>query len=235
MNALNYAAAIKMRRINRDYRYGGVIMLTLSAEYPEVLLPYNPRAQAVINREISAQVGEFIRYASGELYKDAIEHYKYTQENGYPFNHYDAVLNYTLTYNQNCYLSLYHDRYIYQGGAHGNTVRASDSRSLTSGRRLTLESIFQSGQDYRALLIEQILILADEQMQQNPGIYFEDYRTLIAENFNEQSFYLTPDGLAVYYQQYDIAPYSSGIIVFTIPYEVVGWYPVCESEYGNER
>jgi hypothetical protein len=55
-----------------------------------------------------------------------------------------------------------------------------------------------------------------------PGIYFDDYKKLIVENFNPQSFIITPDSLDFYYQQYDIAPYASGIIVFSIPYEDLG-------------
>jgi hypothetical protein len=56
-------------------------------------------------------------------------------------------------------------------------------------------------------------------MKEIPHIYFENYRSLIVRYFNPNSFNLSPDTLSVYYQQYEIGPYVSGIIVFNIPYE----------------
>ncbi|MEM5769578.1 MAG: RsiV family protein, partial [Bacillota bacterium] len=37
------------------------------------------------------------------------------------------------------------------------------------------------------------------------------------QTWNPCSFYMVPEGLAVYFQQYDIAPYVMGIPVFVIP------------------
>jgi len=67
---------------------------------------------------------------------------------------------------------------------------------------------------------------ADENMQQQP-IYFEDYRNLIVQHFNPASYYLSNDGLVIYYQQYEIAPYATGIVEFTIPFSVLEWRPHC--------
>jgi hypothetical protein len=56
---------------------------------------------------------------------------------------------------------------------------------------------------------------------------YDDYKPLIIKNFDKSSFYLSPEGITIYYQQYDIAPYSSGIAEFTIPYSIIGWRPDC--------
>ena len=57
------------------------------------------------------------------------------------------------------------------------------------------------------------------------GIYLEmnlsanealNYAKLVIENFNFEQFYLIDNNIAIFYQQYDIAPYSSGIPVFYI-------------------
>ncbi len=45
------------------------------------------------------------------------------------------------------------------------------------------------------------------------GAYFDNYRELVPQTFNPAQFYLTPEGLTVYFQQYDIAPYASGFHV----------------------
>ncbi len=230
MNELNFSAAISMRNFSRTFTYNNTSVLTLAINYPEVMLPRNRQAQTRINREILAQVNGFYAYATNDLFAQAIENYKEAAEKDYPFHAFDAVFNYEITYNLHCHLSLFSDQYAYTGGAHGNTVRTSDTWNLNTGERLTLESFFPEGKDYRAFLLEQILLMADKIMQEEP-IYFEDYRDLIAQNFDEDSFYLTCDGLAIYYQQYEIAPYSTGIVVFTIPYEKLEWQPDC----GNKE
>jgi hypothetical protein len=51
----------------------------------------------------------------------------------------------------------------------------------------------------------------------NP-VYFENYAELVNENFKPSHFYLSKDGVVIYFQQYDIAPYATGMPSFTIPY-----------------
>ena len=77
------------------------------------------------------------------------------------------------------------------------------------------------------MLIQEIIAQAEENLKENPFIYFDDYKNLIIKNFNPHSFYMSPDGITIYYQQYDIAPYSTGIVEFTIPYTKIGWFPSC--------
>lgn len=219
---LSSSAEITFREIRREFSYRGNVMLTLSVRYPEISLSGSLQAQARINSRFRVQASDFTRYAAGTLYRQAVREYRSAQEHGYPFRPYDAVMDYEATFNQDCYLSAYHDRYEFTGGAHGNTVRASDTFSLVSGRRFALSHFFTPGDNYRRLLISEILKQADANMQQNPGIYFENYRHLILKYFNPQNYYLAPEGVAIYYQQYEIAPYSSGIVTFVIPYGTLG-------------
>ena len=213
MESLNYSASIEMREIKRTFTCNSIPMLTLSILYPKVTLRHYPYAQDSINLQIQAQVCDFLHYASSDLYQQAVVNYKQSQENEFPFRLFEAVLNYEITYNQNCHLSLYRDQYTFTGGAHGSTVRSSNTWNLMSGCNIPLSDFF-AGQEHRASLIEQITKQAGE----NPEIYFEDYPALIEKSFNEEHYYLTPSGIAIYYQQYEIAPYSTGIVVFTIPY-----------------
>ena len=50
------------------------------------------------------------------------------------------------------------------------------------------------------------------------GTYFETYPQDVYDTWNEDDFYLTPSGIVVYFQQYAIEPYSSGILEFLIPF-----------------
>ncbi|HWQ73960.1 MAG TPA: RsiV family protein, partial [Syntrophomonas sp.] len=45
-----------------------------------------------------------------------------------------------------------------------------------------------------------------------------NYEELVEQTFDVNNFYCTPQGVVVYFQQYDIAPYASGIREFLLPY-----------------
>ncbi|MDD2361358.1 MAG: DUF3298 and DUF4163 domain-containing protein [Oscillospiraceae bacterium] len=217
MNNRDSSAIITMRETKRDFNYNKITVLSLSISRPEVMLVNNPQAQLRINSRYYAQANSFYRMTSTTLYRQAVQFYHESVKNDFPFRPFDAVMNYDITFNQACYLSSYSDRYQYTGGAHGSTLRASDTFSLKTGRRLPLSHFFQAGFNYRGFLIGQIIKQADRNMQSQP-IYFENYRELIVQHFNPASYFLSPEGINIYYQQYEIAPYASGIIVFTVPY-----------------
>jgi hypothetical protein len=128
-----------------------------------------------------------------------------------------------------CILSLYFDQYEYTGGAHGNTVRYSLTWNWERYNKIKLSQLFRCSLEYKAYIFRRV----KAQILKEPDIYFPEYEKLIVETFNEESFYCTPKGIVVYYQQYDIAPYSSGIREFLIPYTdcVINPIKLCSGDY----
>lgn len=228
MNNKDYChkANISMKKIEETFNYDFIEMLKLTIKYPVISMKNNPRTEWTINNQIAINVNEYIVYAE-YLYQQAINYYKDSKVNDFPFHPYEVYMEYKITYNENCFLSVYVDKYEFTGGAHGNTLRSSDTWDLCSGMKLPLYSFFKPEINYRDLLIEEITRQAEYNLNESPNIYFDEYKSLILKNFNQNSFYLTPRGMVIYYQQYDIAPYSTGIVEFLIPYEIIGWYPQC--------
>ena len=220
-------ATINMREINCKHKYNNIEILTLNIKYPIININDSPRAEENINNQISMQVNEYIEYASITLYNQAINTYADSLKNNFPIHSFEAYMVYTITYNDNCFLSLYTDKYEYTGGAHGNTTRTSNTWELCTGQNIYLYCFFKPYTDYIHMLKREIIAQAEENLKENPFIYFDDYKDLIIKNFNPHSFYMSPDGITIYYQQYDIAPYSAGIVEFTIPYVKIGWFPAC--------
>ena len=226
---LNHKAHITDHKIAKKFTYASTILLTLDIAYPQISLQHDAPTQSRINRRYRNEARRFYSYAKNDLFKNAIAEYQESEQNGFPFRPYDAVMRYTAMLNEGCMLSTYTDHYEYTGGAHGSTARFSDSWDLQTGYRIRMKDLFKPRENYRRIVLEQILKQAELQMQVNPGTYFEDYRTLIIKYFDPDSFHLTPAGMAVYYQQYEIGPYASGIIVFEIPYKDLGIKkPACE-------
>lgn len=222
---MNNKAYISMQKLERMFKYNDIDVLKLTIDYPIIRL-LNSFAELKINNQILCEIYSYLRHAD-YLYGLAVNSYNQSKENDYPFHMYEAYMKYTITYNDNCFLSNYVDKYEFTGGAHGSTVRSSSTWELNRGTEIPLYAYFKPGTDYKQMLLDEITKQANNNLAKNPGIYFEDYKDLISSNFDENSYYLTQDGLVIYYQQYNIAPYSTGIVEFVIPYEFIGWYPHC--------
>lgn len=232
MNNLNRKADISTRKISRTFKYDKTPVLTLNIEYPSIVLPHGSSIQSRINMHYNNYARNFYRYAQMTMLPNAIEQYKEAKKNGYPFNLHEAMMVYTVTLNDNCKLSTFFDKYEYTGGAHGITIRSSNSWNLQTGHHIKMADLFEGNRQYRKTVIREIQEMADKEYAENPGIYFENYKQLIEENFSTQNYNLTPHNLDVYYQQYEIAPYATGIVVFSIPYESLGIKkPSCFERY----
>ena len=129
-----------------------------------------------------------------------------------------------MIYNRNCVLSLYFDRYEYTGGAHGLTIRSSDTWNVASSSPIRLASLFPFVDEVDEYVIDNIVEQIDQLVMTESEVfpYFEDYETLVKENYNPNNFYLSHKGIIIYFQQYAIAPYSTGIPEFLISYSMGG-------------
>jgi len=205
---------VKIITIKDEMKFKGVTLLKYKIEYPEFKSAYYQLSLSLINKYYKFKALEYQNHCKNELFKMAVEQYKDDVTNNFPIHVFEALVTYNLTYNSACIISNYFDQYEYTGGAHGNTIRSSQTWNLQSGSKLLLNQLVTCSPDYKAYILSQVR----EQIQKDTSIYFEDYEKLIVETFNENSFYCTPQGIVIYYQQYDIAPYSSGIREFLLPY-----------------
>jgi hypothetical protein len=203
--------------IEKNMKYMDTPVLHYKIEYPRFGSPYEREELEPINRWYRDQAMELQRKYETENYAEAVELFESSRDNQFPFHMFEALSVYNITYNQNDLLSLYYDHYTYSGGAHGITIRASDTWSLNKGCRIGLYQLCSDPERMRRLILDRINEQIAAQIKSGEGMYFDDYAKLTAENFNPENYYLTPEGIVVYYQQYDIAPYASGIPEFIVP------------------
>jgi hypothetical protein len=215
---MEQAAAVIRKSEKRSRYYDRVHVLTCAIEYPEFVSKDFPWILNRINQEYRQRTAAFFQNCLTELYAVAVEDYLYAARNDYPFTPHEAMTVFTVPYNRSCTLSMYFDAYQYTGGAHGATVRTSDTWSLSKGRRLALSDFFPDGFDLRAYILEQIDAQITARIDAGNDIFFDDPAQLAREYFDEQNFYLTSDGIVIYYQLYTVAPYASGIVEFLIPW-----------------
>lgn len=210
----------------KDLLYQNEIVLSYTIKYPKFLMPNTSTAITEKCEQFINQLNMYysiktIMYEKNhikQLYQMAIEDYELSKANSYPIRKYEVYTVFTVTYNQNCILSLYTDQYEYTGGAHGMTKRMADNWDLIKEERIELSELFPGRKDYKEYIINTIIKQIEQDIANGNNIYFENYAELVNKYFDSNNFYLTEEGVVIYFDLYDIAPYASGILTFTIPY-----------------
>lgn len=104
-------------------------------------------------------------------------------------------------------LSLQLITHYYSGGAHPISWVNTITANTATGELYTLQSLFKDDSDYAAVLTEQIIAAINK----NPEKYFDDYAQTITNKNGDFKFYIDGDKLVIYFDLYEIAPYSSGM------------------------
>lgn len=204
---------IEKKTIENELTYKGNVIVKYKIEYPQILSSCYPICH--FNALNLKQALYLEKYAKETLFPDSQKQYDYNIANGYPIMVYELIFEYTVTCNQAPIISLYQDQYTFTGGAHGSTVRTSQNWDLACNKQLTLNDVFAKKTNYLLSIFRQI----NQQIQEKGAdLFFDNYCILVLETFQPSQFYLTPKSVVIYFQQYDIAPYSTGIPTFEISY-----------------
>lgn len=207
---------IEKKTIKGELKYKNTIILTYKIDYPQMIFSKYTYGKEVFNNYNKNKAIELEQYIKTDLYKNAKEVYEYNIANGYPVMVYEVISEYSITYNDAFIVSLYQDEYQFTGGAHGSTIRTSQNWNLRNAITIPLLYFFNNNPDYIIDILKQINNDIKQQIEEGKNQYFENYCELTLNTFNSNSYYITPKAIAIYFGQYDIAPYSSGIPVFLI-------------------
>lgn len=204
---------IRTKTLSGELKYKNTVILTYKIEYPEIVYSYFDFGRNIFNRYNRDKAIRLENYAKTDLYNSAVETYNFNVSNGYPIMVYELVSEYNVTYDKDFIVSLYMDTYEFAGGAHGNTNRSSQNWNLRIGKQLPLSYFYPNNPNYVVDILKNI----NNQIKEKSEFYFDNYCELVLENFNLNSYYVTQNDVAIFFQQYEIAPYSTGIPTFLIP------------------
>ena len=222
---LIYKINVKEKIIQKDMYYKNNIIMSYTIKYPHFI---SDKFQPLLNKLNNYYKTKALMYEKSNvmnMYQMAMVEYEYSIANDYPIRQFEANVNFAVTYNQNCALSLYFDQYEYAGGAHGLTIRSSDTWDLLKSKRMDLSELFPSKNNYREYVLSSVIQMISNETYNGGGQYFDNYNQLVVEHFKGNNFYLTVEGVIIYFQQYDIAPYASGISTILLPYSAGGATP----------
>lgn len=136
--------------------------------------------------------------------------YEYYKKENAEFPKYELESKFEVTYNKNKFLSIPIRTYYYTGGAHGLTMQYGYNFDLKEAREVLIKDLFKHNIDYKAIINKEIR----EQIDLNKDEYYENIDFKSIEE--DVGFYIDDNYLVIFYQQYEIAPYSSGIREFKV-------------------
>lgn len=203
--------------------FQNTVMVDVSISYPSITgRAVSPQCVKRFNAYYDKEALGQRQYANETMYNDAVADYTFDMQQGYPFNSYTLMQVFTVSLNAYPLLSLYYDVYRYTGGAHGMTERTGDTWDLALCKRLEMKQLFVRGYDYTKPIFAYVRAETDRRQAAGEAQYFEGLADNIVRYFDEKNFYLTPQGLVVFYPLYSIAPYYVGIQEFIVPYSMFG-------------
>ncbi|MEO0340566.1 MAG: DUF3298 and DUF4163 domain-containing protein [Bacteroidota bacterium] len=119
-----------------------------------------------------------------------------------------------VTYSNQVLFSVSLNSYRFTGGAHPNTLTAMFNFELDKGKLLSVEDIVLDYGSFKNIAEE--VFRFEKQIEsdvplQEAGFFIESFQL-------STNFAFTQEGIKLYYNPYEIAPYAAGITEIVIPY-----------------
>lgn len=192
------------------------VKYTYSSDYIDVTIEI-PKLTGLINSavkdSINAIFNDVITMAQQDVTPYEAESKSLVDE-GQTVATYAIYISYSVPYNQNGIISLLLSDYRYLGGAHGGDFRTAYTFDLNTGERLSLGDLMVNDSGYRDMINNVII-----KEIANRVVLGELYEIATFEDVGDNpAYYLTPDAVVFYFQQYEYFPYAAGIQEFPITY-----------------
>lgn len=164
---------------------------------------------------------QIIRYCKKKLLPQVIKACKAAAEKNEPYPETKVFAKSRLTYNENGLISIFTDITENTGYAE-TTMRFGDVWNLISGVPVPLSAFFPEVRNYKKRIRDQVIREVTRLRDRELGIYYGKVRKNCSRFFSSDNFYLTDEGLVIFYQMYTIAPKTEGIPSFTLKWNDKG-------------
>jgi hypothetical protein len=132
-------------------------------------------------------------------------------------HHYDG--GFSVVFSKKSLLVIMENGYDYPfGAAHGMPVMSHVHIDTRTGEFYELEDLFLDGSDYTGILSEIVRDQLADMSDQDQDFYWLDSYDGISR---DHQFYITDEGLNLYFQPYEIAPYAAGFPTFMVTFEEI--------------
>ena len=173
--------------------------------------------------DVRAAMISFIDSVINIFKEDNKEQIRYAKEEGFEPRDidYEYVLNTEVHYgNRKDIIGHFINFYQYTGGAHGGTFITCRNYRLEDGSVVTLDNYFKPGYESKLIPVLDQLLLEYAECSSRDELdehgYFSNEPMFVPENFE-----IREDTIDFIFNQYDIAPYATGITTLSVPTDII--------------
>lgn len=199
-------------RLEKSWEREGVTVLRAKVTLPQ----FEGRRARRLNRYYRRFALSFLKYCEAELYPRAAALCREKMAVSAPWSVSRAALSYTVTYESEAFLSLYTDA-AEEALPPRQVLRRADTWELSTALPLPLAALFAGG-TWKKALRRRFRAEARERTEAGRSEFYPDYRRSLRSCFSSRNFYLTADGIRLFYQMRSVAPAREGVVEFFIPY-----------------
>lgn len=106
--------------------------------------------------------------------------------------------------------------YTYTGGAHGASIPLTLNFSLNTGRKVNLEDVINTSRQEEILALMQEKVIKDHGCTNREELMEKTGLLTLGELYLTDNFHMRKDSITFCFEQYEIAPYSSGITYISL-------------------
>ncbi len=137
------------------------------------------------------------------------------------------------------------DSYEYLGGAHGNYTDRAYVFDAETGERLRLEDLAEDLENLKTELVSAMLQAVEEDPEYYADHLADDFladgdrEAAFSALLRDGSWYFSNDGLVLFSDLYELAPYAAGLTEFVLPYDQLAgivdekWFPAARTGAGE--
>ena len=183
----------KIEEISPDYTY-------------KVNIHYPYTGYSILNQEIESLIKKYLDdFITAS--KPIIDNQIYSLDITYDTYSYQNIVSYVFTI------------FINTGGAHPNTIIDTISYDKKENKVITISELVKDNPDLLSFLSNK----SREELLKNKDLQNQSIKEMLLEgtaptNDNFKNFAFTPNGFTVYFNRYQVAPYSYGSFYIIIPY-----------------
>ncbi len=170
-------------------------------------------------KQVNTEIAEGIREETVKFQERAME--SETDDD-------ELKIKQTVAFSQNGIVSIIIDCEEFTGGAHGELKRKVKNLDLQKECEISFPDLF-CDDSYPTRINAYI----EQEMTEKPNKYADLWKRPLVGG--EQEFYLTKNGVVVFYPPYELSYYSRGFVEFEIPYAELEGYLKEEYKIKNEK
>lgn len=193
----------------------GQTVMTVHTEIPVLSGGPSEAATESINAYYRAMAKEYVASLEKEYLQDALGEAGRLKELGMAYRFYKG---FQAAYNANGLLSIFFENSYDLTGAHRTSAFKGETTDLRTGKKLALGDILPDVPSATKKLFKQV----DTYVKKNGLTEFLLGSDSPEQQYDQNDFVLTPKGIRFFFQQYAIAPYSSGMPSFDLKYKELG-------------